>query len=176
MSTMQLQDGSQLDSRSGVTIQKQSPSGSGSATKYKKNESEQSLRRGQLYFAVFPPSSWNVPIASMAQDTSSSFSPTVILVNDEFSFDIIDTINDLGLSGFKLLKPIDIHLDLSGEQIVAWCPLCEEFAIGKDRYEAIQNIKTAILELYVMFENEQDKLGPLPLDHWTALKNVIRKA
>jgi predicted RNase H-like HicB family nuclease len=174
MITLQLQEGRQLDRRSDFVFQNQSPSGS-SATKYKKNESKQSSR-GKFYLAVFSPSSWNVPIAFMAeQDTLNSISPIVISDNDEFSFDTIHTINDLALSSFKLLKPIDIHLDLSGEQIIAWCPLCEEFAVGKDRDEAVQNIKSAILDLYVMFENEQDKLGPLPLDHWNALKNVIRK-
>jgi hypothetical protein len=85
-------------------------------------------------------------------------------------------IRDLGDDEFVLLVELPIQVEQAGEQFAAYSYDLDELAIGQDKFNAIDEMKLAIADLYRILKEEKDNLGPIPQRHWKFLSRVIKEA
>jgi|GEM_PF-4977706 hypothetical protein len=84
-------------------------------------------------------------------------------------------INNLRNSEYKLLSPLSIVLESEGGCISANCYDINQYGVGDNEEEAINNLCEIIIEYFECLIEDQDKLGVLPTKHWIYLKEVISK-
>src|SRR5215510_4096282 len=85
-------------------------------------------------------------------------------------------IQDLGRPDLKLARAIPLSIDFWPSHVTACSYDIEEFGVGGDEFVAVENLKEALADLYLVLKADQERLGPLPQRQWRYLKDVIREA
>ena len=83
-------------------------------------------------------------------------------------------IRDLHDPGLSVAEPISASIDFSDGQVTACCYDVEQFGVGADEFEALDDLRATIVELYRTLKNEP-QLGPLPERQLDYLNRVIRE-
>jgi hypothetical protein len=68
---------------------------------------------------------------------------------------------------------LPVTLEFTGDVVVAISYDLEEFGCGHDELEALKDLRESIRNLYYLFKDEKDNLGPLPRRQWNFLENII---
>jgi hypothetical protein len=86
-------------------------------------------------------------------------------------------IRDLGEEGYVLAEPIHIVIEeYPDESVIARFPEVEAFGEGQSEPEAIQDLKSAILDLYdELMETDSDVLGDTPKMWLRVLERIITR-
>lgn len=84
-------------------------------------------------------------------------------------------IRDLRDATLVPTKPIPVSLESSDGTVTACCYDLEQFGVGENEFEALDDLCATIVELYRVLKSEK-KLGPLPQRQLVYLKRVVREA
>ena len=82
---------------------------------------------------------------------------------------------DLGNPKLTPRRAIPVAIDSWPDHVSACSFDIEEFGVGSDEFEAINDLKASIVDLYFLLKSEQPNLGPLPQKQWEFLKGIIRE-
>jgi hypothetical protein len=85
-------------------------------------------------------------------------------------------IQDFGRPDLKLARAIPVSVDFWPNHVTACSYDIEEFGVGNDEFAAVENLKEALADLYLLLKADQERLGPLPQRQWRYLKDIIREA
>lgn len=83
-------------------------------------------------------------------------------------------IRDLHDSRLDMQDPIPASLEFSEGQVSACCYDLEQFGIGNDEFEALDDLRATIVELYFALKGEP-RLGPLPERQLSYLRRALRE-
>ncbi len=84
-------------------------------------------------------------------------------------------ISDLGDPRLSLRRAIPVSLDVWDGYVTAACFDLEEFEVADGEFEAIEELKAAIVDLYLILREDRDRLGPLPQRHWDYLRRFVQE-
>jgi hypothetical protein len=84
-------------------------------------------------------------------------------------------ISDLGDPRLPLRHAIPVSLDVWDGYVTAACFDLEEFEVADGEFEAIEELKASIVDLYLILKGDRDRLGPLPQRHWDYLRRVVQE-
>lgn len=85
-------------------------------------------------------------------------------------------IRDLQNPRLQLVDDLIVAVDVVDGVYAAYCHDLDEFGSGSSEAEALQDFRAAVAELYFLLKEEGEaKLGPLPLAHWSYLKRIVRE-
>ncbi|HDL01254.1 MAG TPA: hypothetical protein ENH23_03365 [candidate division Zixibacteria bacterium] len=85
-------------------------------------------------------------------------------------------IADLGNLNLHLNRNLPVSLANSEGMVTAYSNDIDEFGTGTNENEAIEDLKKSIVEIYYLYKDEQNNLGPLPRQQWSFLKSVITES
>lgn len=80
-------------------------------------------------------------------------------------------INSLHNSHLTLCAPISVSLEYDGYQFIAYAPDLDIYGCGDSEYEAMEDLRESIVELY--FDLKEETLGLDLQKIWEYLKSVI---
>ena len=76
----------------------------------------------------------------------------------------------------ELNQPILASLEFFADFVTAWNEEIEEYGSGESESGALDALRESITETYFLLQEEgEDKLGPLPLRQWRYMTTIIRK-
>lgn len=84
-------------------------------------------------------------------------------------------IQDLGDPRVALIRALPASIEFGPDLVSAFSYDIEEFGIGADEFEAVEDLKVSIAALYFVLKDDLTNLGPLPQRQWAFLKGVIRE-
>ena len=108
--------------------------------------------------------------------TSSADQEFVFFPSSFFSDKKTVFISDLADNRLALRKPIPVVVEYSAGKVLAYSLDFSEFSYGDDEFEAIDEFKASVADLYFMLKDDSHKLGPLPMKHWNYLNSVIEES
>ncbi len=73
----------------------------------------------------------------------------------------------------RLRRPLNVTIMQECNMYVATCKELEEFGYGDDPFEAIDDLRQAISELYWTFDKEQGRLGSALAKLWVILQSIV---
>jgi len=76
----------------------------------------------------------------------------------------------------QLLAPITLELEREGDFYIAKCDEFEEFGYGDDPFQAVDDFRQTLGELYWTLKEEQSRLAPGLASVWQRLDQVVRVA
>jgi len=76
-------------------------------------------------------------------------------------------------SRFKLKESISVFLENDGHQFIAYAPDLDIYGCGDLEYEALEDLRTSIVELY--FDFKKEKLAPSLQKIWDYLSSIIEE-
>ncbi|MBI4608751.1 MAG: hypothetical protein HY726_07080 [Candidatus Rokubacteria bacterium] len=82
---------------------------------------------------------------------------------------------DLGNPRVVLTRPLPVAIQVWPDHVSTCSYDIEEFGIGADEFEAVEDLKASIADLYFVLKREGPALGPLPQRQWAFLKGIIRE-
>jgi hypothetical protein len=82
-------------------------------------------------------------------------------------------IKDLGSASLFVREPIPVSIEVSEGQATACSYDLEQFGVGGDEFEALDDLRATIIELYHALKNEPN-LGPLPRRQLTYLARALK--
>ena len=82
----------------------------------------------------------------------------------------ISTLHDLRL---RLRQQITVSLEYDGYQFIAYAPDLDIYGWGDTEYEAIENLRQSIVELY--FDLKGEKLAPSLRKIWDYLNSIVEE-
>lgn len=85
-------------------------------------------------------------------------------------------IADLGNTSLHLNRNLPVSIAHSDGIVTAYSFDIDEFGSGSNENEAIGELKKSIVELYNLYNGEQENLGPLPRQQWSFLKSVVTES
>ncbi|GMR20528.1 MAG: hypothetical protein BMS9Abin36_1124 [Gammaproteobacteria bacterium] len=85
-------------------------------------------------------------------------------------------ISDLDSQRLLLTRNLPVDLMLCEGNVTASFNDIDEFGIGSNENEAIEDLKASIVDLFYLYKSEQENLGPLPQRQWNFLKSVISES
>ncbi len=85
-------------------------------------------------------------------------------------------IEDLGDPRLSLIRSLPISVEYSSGHVSAYSYDLDEFAIGKNEFDAMNEIRASIVDFYFLLKDEQDNLGPLTQKQWHFLRQIVREA
>ncbi|MBC8233836.1 hypothetical protein H8E77_30170 [bacterium] len=80
-------------------------------------------------------------------------------------------INSLHNSHLNLRAPISVSLEYDGYQFIAYAPDLDIYGCGDSEYEAMEDLRESIVELY--FDLKEEALGSDLQKIWEYLKLII---
>jgi len=80
---------------------------------------------------------------------------------------------DLGDAQFRLLRALPITVYSGAGPVVAYSYDLDEMGIGETESEALADIRSSLVETYLLLRSEQNNLGPLQALHWEFLKDIV---
>jgi hypothetical protein len=83
-------------------------------------------------------------------------------------------IRDLHDPHMSVASPIPASLEFSDGQVTACCYDLEQFGVGGDEFEALDDLRATIVELYVTLKQEPS-LGPLPRRQLAYLARALKE-
>lgn len=84
-------------------------------------------------------------------------------------------IRDLGDPRVAPIRALPASIEFGPDLVSAFSYDIEEFGIGADEFEAVEDLKASIAALYFLLKDDQTNLGPLPQRQWAFLKGVMRE-
>jgi hypothetical protein len=75
--------------------------------------------------------------------------------------------------GFRVLKPIPVHIDVDGGAVIATWRETDEFGTGTSASSACADLGRGIAELYESLRADEALLGPDLMNVWNVLKENI---
>lgn len=102
------------------------------------------------------------PSESNVTDESSEFREKTIYVSD---------LGDPHLT-LNWSLPIAVHF-CDDDKVCALSYDLEEFELGEDEFDAIDQLKASIIDLYRLLQGEETNLGPLPKKQWAFLRRLV---
>ena len=82
-------------------------------------------------------------------------------------------IRNLDQANLSLKVELPVTLEFTGNVVTAVSYDLEEFGFGHDELEALKDLRESIINLYYLFKEESENLGPLPRRQWNFLENII---
>jgi hypothetical protein len=82
-------------------------------------------------------------------------------------------INSLHSSFLSLCASIPISLEYDGEQFIAYAPDLDIYGCGETEYEAIEDIRASIVDLY--YDLKGEKLGKDMENIWGYLQSITKE-
>lgn len=73
----------------------------------------------------------------------------------------------------RLLVPITLELERDGDFYIAKCDEFEEFGYGNDPFQAVDDFRQTLAELYWTLKEEQSRLAPGLARVWQRLEQVV---
>jgi len=131
--------------------------------------------RGSHAFSNFDKSASVTGSAHFAFDSNNSrqlmlFSPNYGATDRKTIF-----IQDLGHSKVSLMRPFAVSIESSAGQVIAYSPDLNDFSVAYSEFDAIDEFKASMVDLYFLLKDEKDNLGPLPTRQWNLLRAFIRE-
>jgi hypothetical protein len=84
-------------------------------------------------------------------------------------------IKDLGSASLFVREPIPVSVEVSEGQATACSYDLEQFGVGGDEFEALDDLRATIAELYQLLKQEPN-LGPLPRRQLAYLTRALKEA
>ena len=78
--------------------------------------------------------------------------------------------------GFRVLKPIPVHIDVDDGTVIATWRETDEFGTGTSASSACADLGRAVAELYESLRADESRLGPDLMNVWNMLReNVVAR-
>jgi hypothetical protein len=84
-------------------------------------------------------------------------------------------LSSLGSSEYRLRQPLWAELDASGEVVTAHAPELEEYGTGATEYEALDDLRSVLLDTYTFLIENETKLGPAPTSQLQRFRDLLEK-
>jgi hypothetical protein len=84
-------------------------------------------------------------------------------------------LSSLGSSEYRLRQPLWAELDASGEFVTAHAPELEEYGTGATEYEALDDLRSVLLDTYTFLLENEAKLGPAPANQLRRFRDLLEK-
>lgn len=85
-------------------------------------------------------------------------------------------VSDLGDPRLTLKQPLPVVIQYGDTAITACSYDLEDFGVGDTEFEAVNDLKATIAELYFALKENQDRLGPQPEKDWLFLRSIINES
>jgi len=82
-------------------------------------------------------------------------------------------VNSLHHSSLHLISPVSISIEYDGYQFIAYTPDLDIYGCGDSEYEAIEDLRQSIVDLYYDLKNES--LGKDLQKIWEYLRSIVRE-
>ena len=79
--------------------------------------------------------------------------------------------NDL----FRLKRPINVKIELEDSEYIAACDFVDEFGFGSSPMQAVDDLRSSIVELYLELKEKRDELGAGLLETLSHLGELIEE-
>lgn len=76
----------------------------------------------------------------------------------------------------KLSSPIAVSLEDDGVQVIAAAYDLDVFGYGETEWEALDDLRRTITDLYFTLKDEARALGPMPRRVWEYLSDIIEES
>ncbi|MDQ6769840.1 MAG: hypothetical protein M3Z54_07630 [Gemmatimonadota bacterium] len=84
-------------------------------------------------------------------------------------------LSSLGSSHYRLRQTLWAALDASGDAVTAHVPELEEYGTGVTEYEALDDLRSALLDTYTFLLENETKLGPAPTAQLRRFRDLLEK-
>ncbi len=96
--------------------------------------------------------------------------------NPEGGFKWRVPMKDLGDDRIVLTAPLEIIVEFWGKTVIAYNFDLDQFGYGDSENEAFESLRNCISDLYFILKEEgESNLGPIPLRHWRYLKSIVKE-
>lgn len=85
-------------------------------------------------------------------------------------------LEDLLHTELQLLHPIPVFIETEGDIVIANYYATESYGYGDTEYEAIDDLRLELVDLYEDLLADVDHLGPLPQKWWNHLQMIVRRS
>ena len=83
---------------------------------------------------------------------------------------------DLHDGRLRLKSILPVTIEYFGDTVIASNADIDQFGYGDNESEALDSLRDCIVDLYFILRNETEAtLGPLPARHWLFLKSVVEE-
>jgi hypothetical protein len=79
-------------------------------------------------------------------------------------------------SQLRLSSPIAVSLEDDGEQVIAVAYDLDVFGYGETEWEALDDLRHAITDLYFTLKDDAGTLGPMPRRVWEYLSDITEES
>lgn len=85
-------------------------------------------------------------------------------------------LEDLLHTELKLVHPIPVFIETEGDIVIANYYATESYGYGDTEYEALDDLRLELVNLYEDLSEDVDHLGPLPQKWWNHLQTIMRRS
>lgn len=83
-------------------------------------------------------------------------------------------ISDLRHDKYKLTQPIPVSIEYENNVVIASFYDVDVYGTGDDIQEAITDLCSQIIEVYELYSQNVNRLGPVPAREWKYLQTIVR--
>ncbi|HOT92434.1 MAG TPA: hypothetical protein PLJ78_09250 [Anaerolineae bacterium] len=84
-------------------------------------------------------------------------------------------LEDLLHKDLQLLRPIPVFIETEGDIVIANYYATESYGYGDTEYEALDDLRQELVNLYEDLSEDTERLGPLPQKWWSHLQTIIQR-
>ncbi|MBM3234925.1 hypothetical protein FJZ31_01370 [Candidatus Poribacteria bacterium] len=83
-------------------------------------------------------------------------------------------ISDLRHDKYKLTQPIPVSIEYEDDTVIVSFYDVDVYGTGDDIQEAITDLCSQIIEVYELYSQNVNRLGPVPTREWKYLQTIVR--